>query len=726
MCEQGRYQDEEGKTSCNECASTKTTEVLGAASPGMCICKEGSFLASAGDETCTECPKGMECPRGSVNYGAQGSLIPDAIHPLIKEGFWSSTDDPLSIYKCTDPVMCPGIAPGSCGAHMSGIVCGVCDEKHYRAEDESCQQCSSVEKSTLLFPIIPLIIGPAVCIMLYKYGRDEVDAWGSPANGIMSIGFLTLLYVQMLAAISTCYILKPAFFKSGTDWTSYSFELMSLLRPDCAVFNDFKASFIGKLFLPLYAALVFGLTWLVSKLVYLIWFFPAMDGDIVFNGFMGIFNTFFMGICQQTFSLFQCYEHPNGKRSLRSQADVLCDSDTWNELVAAALVSILLFCLGAVVLFTYIIAVAHLNFSNVRFRRRWKFLFIRFRPSVQWWAVMLLAKGIWVNLATVIFDKGTRQLVWLMVGILGYLVATLVYSPWRNPFCEHLDVIVHMTVVILFAFLPYFAFPEDATEDDDKYAHSYFVISLIPFITIAVFLVVLFKQRLSPTVDLGNYKKVAKSMSEDFIRLRDPAKLESVVAKLNARDLGILQEAHTIIAAEVLAERVLDLPPNGSLSSSLSPRSLTLQRLVAHEITEKKTGMNLDEEPPKNGNGKDAGPKEMYVEQHPLVEELSGFGSAQKVKKSDEWAAMDNEMGMALEQHFCTPRMNAPPYPDLPAGITTPRSPRMAVQSARGVAGTTPRMNAPQQKHTPRTPRASQPHDGQRYAPQAPSCLGSR
>merc|ERR1719424_1425916 len=166
--------------------------------------------------------------------------------------------------------------------------------------------------------------------------------------------FVVLVYIQTLAAISACYMKAPVVMTSSTGWASYTYDLLSMLRPACTTFSDFSAGFVGRLCLPLYAAVIFMFVLAGSLIAGSIRPALRMDADMMLNVYMAMFNTFFIGIAQQTFTLFQCYSHPNGERSMRSQADVLCGQSEWTDLMAIAIIAVICFCGGFFVLNIYI------------------------------------------------------------------------------------------------------------------------------------------------------------------------------------------------------------------------------------------------------------------------------------------------------------------------------------------------------------------------------------
>jgi len=404
----------------------------------------------------------------------------------------------------------------------------------------------------MIFPALPLVVAPTAIAVFYRFSQDTITKWNSPANSLAAALFVTLIYVQTLAAISTCYIQKPEVVQDNTDWTSVTYDLLSLLRPGCTTFTDFKRAFIGKLALPLYAVVLFVFDFLVSRVVALCIPKLKMDFDMTVNCYMAVFNTFFIGIAQQTFTLFQCYRHPNDEKSLRSQADVLCGSDDWNSLVVVAICAVVLFCGGFMVLNVYICFVAPTRFCEPSFRKRWKFLFIKFRPSSWWWGMVLLVKGIWLNLPTVVFDYGAAQILWLQGCILSYMILSFVISPWRTFLVATLDIMMHSSLLFLFGFVTHFVDMGESRETDLGHAYSFFAI--FPIAIGGCVILFFFKQRLFPPKH--DWQSAAQEATTAFGQLAgNTDRLARILPYLPFADIIALNRVKQLIQVEIGQDR---------------------------------------------------------------------------------------------------------------------------------------------------------------------------
>ncbi|CAE7379150.1 unnamed protein product, partial [Symbiodinium natans] len=138
----GSFANASGMTKCQPCGSSEqwTTsqlltihgeqrwiEVQAASNESLCHCAPGWFLD---DGVCRLCSEGAVCA-GSNDV----ELLP---------GFYSSSEDPGSVFKCHgDASRCPGGRPGTCafGRDPSSVTCGAC-LSGLRPSGATCSACS--------------------------------------------------------------------------------------------------------------------------------------------------------------------------------------------------------------------------------------------------------------------------------------------------------------------------------------------------------------------------------------------------------------------------------------------------------------------------------------------------------------------------------------------------------------------------------------------------------
>merc|ERR1712187_831086 len=172
--------------------------------------------------------------------------------------------------------------------------------------------------------------------------------------------------------------------------------------------------------------------------------------------------------------------NPNGERTLSADLSVICYKDEWNSMIAIAATAVFLYCFGFGGLFTKVIIEAPLtkHFADKNYQMRWKFLFIKFRPTVWWWALMFLAKSVFMNLGFVIFAHGVGQLFWSMSVTIFYTIAVIIFMPYRSMVANYVELIASLSIVYITALMVWFSERED--EYDTPIMITAALISFIP------------------------------------------------------------------------------------------------------------------------------------------------------------------------------------------------------------------------------------------------------
>lgn len=575
LCPKGTYQALKSQSNCTACPSEMTTLGDASISPSDCVCPSGSlrpcfnlsgqlraecrcpssmyFAPRTSSARCLPCPAGMVCPAGSDEANMPCSLAEvlnsTRPYPLPIPGYQTLWAAPFKVYQCLNAPTCPGGGINSCSNNMRGPACGSCIPGYYRKDDQ-CWQCDSVMKSRFLFPALPLLVGPLVLVVLYRFSQDPVEKWGSPMNSLSCILYLSLVFVQVLGTIRTCYLVLPGLVQDALSFTGYSTSLFSLLRPDCADFVDFRVDFIGRILIPLYPLVIFLATYLVSQATR--W---QMRRDMVQNIYGSIYYTFFVGIAAQCFSLFQVYKHPCGEWSMRSEPAILTSSQDWKDLVAVSVTAIVVFCGGALALFCYTIVQAPKLFKEETFRVRWKFLLIKFRPTTYWWSLVLLLKGVWLSLATVIFNNGQDQTLWLTCGLITYLVGCFALMPWRSYVAAVLDIGMHVLIALICSVL--LAFVPSSEVNSSSAAAFLTAMAILALIMACAAALYLIWMRFHPSSELDEERE-AVAMCAAFAEVEDPKVLRGVLRAMPAADVQTLKTAAEIILNEIFAEQSKD------------------------------------------------------------------------------------------------------------------------------------------------------------------------
>lgn len=246
----------------------------------------------------------------------------------------------------------------------------------------------------------------------------------------------------------------------------------------------FEGTFVSQSLVPIVLLLVCVATTLGSWVVAI--FVPKvkMEIDRVINLYFAVIFAFYIGIASLSMSLFKCQTNPGRQKTLIQDLSIICYGETWNSVLGLAFACIIIYCLGSLVLYSWVIWIAPKRFMEASFQKRWKFLFIKYSGTEYWWGLPILAKGVWLNLGFVIVSNATGQIYWLMFTSMCYLQALFLCMPWRHYAANILDALVHLSVVCL---LSISALYSDRDENDDKNMGTFAVVmASLPFFGLVV------------------------------------------------------------------------------------------------------------------------------------------------------------------------------------------------------------------------------------------------
>jgi len=617
-CNTGSYQTAIGRSKCKACPGTgesaMTTDVVGTVLLSDCICP-AEFFKPISKATCDPCPLGFECERGSmgINFPKNASEVSRIKglskldqklfqYPQLLPGQWARFATPLEVYTCSkqSAATCPG-GFELCGSpRLVNLVCGEC-LKGYRRENNDCILCTDFEASMVLFPCLPLCLAPFVILCMYWRAQDQVEAWNSPRNAIAVAFFLMLIHSQTLATLQGCALDFPEVLLGSWSLWQYSNDAVSLFRPACVMEMNFQASFVFGMLGPLYVLVFFLITGAVcyiitsgvrrniadpddnKAIVAQIGFLRSccyLRFDIMFSCYGSIINAFFIGITGQCISLFQCYPHPlpNKARSLRAYSSVLCDSDEWLNMLGVGIAGFMVFCVGSLAIFCWVLVVAPSRFHSTVFQRRWKFLLIKFQPSIWWWGLVILFKGLLLNFTTVLFDSGILQIWWLVLLVVVYQCGALSLVPWRSFSANLLDISMHCFLLFAIGLCCRFAELGQWTATD--VARWVLIAGFAPFLIFLVVMLWLAYLILKPPLQ-ANIKAQATKYSETFKKATNVAVMEALLGSLTYSDFRTIREAYQILCMEGL----LETPPEAFSTRLMARRLSAVEEQLGFENT---------------------------------------------------------------------------------------------------------------------------------------------
>jgi hypothetical protein len=567
-----------GQTDCEQCGENKVTEEAASTSADGCVCETGFFLRARND-ACDACPEGMSCEIGSkeADFPISSDALTDftaepKIFPRLKGGYWSSYADQLEVYTClnVDDIVCPGGYMESCGEKLEGLVCAVCEKGFYKVGSE-CTVCTDFELSGF-FKAMPWILAPFAVILLHWKSRDLVHTWNGHKNSMACIIYLILVHFQTLGTIKACDLQFPQAMVGTAEGGRISMDVFDLFRPQCVGVLGFQQTFILRVMAPIMVMGVFVVTFILAKLlggsptsstgnraVDWVRHKLRMDVDILASCYGGVFFTFYISIVANCVMLFQCYPHPapNTKASLRAYPDIMCHEKEWMNMLVVGLLALIFICVGSLALFTFILWIAPRKFQILSFQKRWKFLLIKFQPSVWWWAPVVLMKGVAMNITTAVFQIGPTQLWWLLTVLACYFWGSASFAPWRAGHACRLDLCMHVFIIIVVHLSV--CFTSIAAWDQKEVGGVMAAMFFIPAVFAAGFIAHLWLQLIRPEPEALRMKRT-KGICETFAKAHSEEALTQAWIYLTEKDQMVLRRAKQLIESELVSTDTNERP----------------------------------------------------------------------------------------------------------------------------------------------------------------------
>jgi len=252
------------------------------------------------------------------------------------------------------------------------------------------------------------------------------------------------------------------------------------------------------------------------------------------------------------------------------------------NMLVVGLLALIFICVGSLALFSFILWIAPRKFQILSFQKRWKFLLIKFQPSVWWWAPVVLMKGVAMNVTTALFQVGTKQLWWLLSVLAIYFWGSASFAPWRAGHACRLDLCMHVFIIIVVHLSVCFTNIEawNPRSVGGLMAAMFF----IPAVVAAGFVAHLWLQLIRPEPEALRMKRT-KGICETFAKAHSEEALTQAWIYLTEKDQLVLRRAKQLIESELVStdstERPSRLrsrelkPPPASAAPDAGPAKVT-------------------------------------------------------------------------------------------------------------------------------------------------------
>jgi hypothetical protein len=272
--------------------------------------------------------------------------------------------------------------------------------------------------------------------------------------------------------------------------------------------------------------------------------------SVLVSWYGSLFVALYLAISSQALSLFMCYGHPNGKMSLRSRPDVLCNESEWSSMVGVTVFAILVYCILSLVSIIYLVLVSAKYYDSKVYRLSTAFIFKRFRIGCGYWVVVLIVKGLWVSMSSVAFVEVDGQIMWLNAGVIAYAGACIAVMPFRHLSVNLVDIGAHLMIAYVYNGSTFFA--EVSTAVRDRMGLVNPVLACLFYIVFAsAFVYQICLVFRNPQADADGHRLLAEAACEAFAVLGgQPERTQELLVHLATTERRMLQHVVTLYARE--------------------------------------------------------------------------------------------------------------------------------------------------------------------------------
>ncbi|CAK9007773.1 unnamed protein product [Durusdinium trenchii] len=572
-CGFGAYQDVIGQSSCKLCPAGTTTTGLGSLFITDCGCIEKTInvAKSQGLFQCVPCPEGLTCPFGSTVQSLQQGEAPlgPQYVPQLLEGYWSDSQDPVSIYKCEPRASCPGGKPGDCAGGLSGIPCARCPGGQTWAGKE-CAECSGV--TFVLWAIVPPLC--LVCLLKsYDLVDSKADGEASPLQACLIAAGIAFNVMQTIAVFGLMSVTWSQSLSSASSGFQIFLLDLDQLGLNCVLGSNNVTRFLLRVAIFPVASLTLLSRWALAvrtlpcprflpqrcRVQVKKWvFFKTMN---CIGKFLQVGFATFSAVSLQP---LMCYHHPNGLHSILKYPSTFCGDSEHVIMIVIGMVLMAIFVVGFFAACS--LAAWKMPTWSLKEDHRWvqsfTFLTGKFRLDTWWFGMLLLLRGFALSITVVLgTDRPQVQIALASLVMLLYLCALVRVWPWKARVLNVADTALSAGMLLLVRQA------SAATLTGDQFNDVFSALILVLVSGSAVFMLLmcifalLFSWRygdggrsvlhLGADINAETMSKALKDCAAGLLKI-ESAQLKEKLGKINTYDLEALQATITLVSLELI------------------------------------------------------------------------------------------------------------------------------------------------------------------------------
>merc|ERR1719353_2403855 len=188
----------------------------------------------------------------------------------------------------------------------------------------------------------------------------------------------------------------------------------------------------------------------------------ACNGKLMFDGVFNVVGEvlveFYISVTLAIFGPFDCYDHPNGLRSVQKYPDVICGEGDHGAMMGLAVVGILAYPVNAICVSLYhtwlLPRSMAANANELRILIRCHFLFGRWKPETCWFCNVTIIRNFFIAVFPMIMpaDQLDVTIVLMIMTLMTALVLTGWFKPRRNTGQNILDTFISTIQLVIMTF----------------------------------------------------------------------------------------------------------------------------------------------------------------------------------------------------------------------------------------------------------------------------------
>lgn len=454
-CPVGEYQDVEGGSLCKMCPPGTSTRLLGSVSISDCGCEAGSINIASGAFDCVPCMPGLDCPFSSTLEdlkSGRSSDGPDFV-PRIREGYYTTLEEPLEVLHCRPESSCPGGAPGRCNKNLVGTLCAVCLEGQAQTLTSSgCEECGATMFGWLV--VIPVVMG--VLVIAYYFTNMEVVIQATPFKAGVMASAIAVSAMQALALVGLMSVKWPTTFKKVSSNLQVVLLDLDGMGLSCLSGSDPLARYLMVVFIfpagLIWLFIFWSFTLLLTKCVNeKSWFRPWKLHFTLNTAGLGM-QLGYGTMAAVAMKPLMCYSHPNARQSLITYPSLFCGEREHSFLQVAGISFLTIFVVGFFVICSYA-AYNMPRWCAAGQRERvqsFRFFMANFRFDCYWFILLVLLRGFSFALAVVIgTNVPPAQTTLASLILTTYAILQSWMRPWKVPVINATDMLVNAGLLLL-------------------------------------------------------------------------------------------------------------------------------------------------------------------------------------------------------------------------------------------------------------------------------------